>query len=344
MRLAVISVTANGSKLSERIVSALGDEHCTDTYCFKRYSAENAESFTDMQQLVNEIFYVYDGLVFVCAAGIAIRKIAPLLSSKFSDPAVLCVDECGKFVIPLVSGHLGGANALAQVLAEKIGSMPVITTATDIGGKFSPDCFAAANHLHIVSMNAAKQLATAVLNGEKIGLYSDFPCKNVPDFFLENDDAEYGLCISDDADNKPFKHTLNLLPKRFSIGFGCKKDIEFEKFEEFILKMLTKNNIPLIKIRFAATIDLKKNEKSILRFCRKQHLPLRFYTVQQLMNVSGNFSVSGFVKKVTGADNVCERSAVSEGGRLIVPKHSESGMTFAAAVNDIEIDFERRLI
>lgn len=343
MRFAVISLTAKGSKIATEIVSALNEKHDALHYCFHKYPVENVEIFEDLQQLVNELFYVCDGLIFVSAVGIAVRKIAPLMRSKLTDPAVVAVDEEGQFAVSLLSGHIGGANALTEYIAEKTGAIPVITTATDTGGKFSPDSFAVANNLHICDMNAAKEIAAAVLNSEKIGISSDFPYMNLTSDFTADCNAQYGICISETKDKRPFRHTLNLVPKSISVGFGCKKNTDCEMFENFVLDNLKRNNINLTQVRFAATIDIKKNEAAILRFCRKYSIRLKFYTAEQLMNAEGEFSASEFVQETTGADNVCERSAAMEGGIIIVPKYSESGMTFAAALNKTDIDFERRI-
>ncbi|MCI7804958.1 MAG: cobalamin biosynthesis protein, partial [Oscillospiraceae bacterium] len=136
---------------------------------------------------------------------------------------------------------------------------------------------------------------------------------------------------------------LNLVPKNISVGFGCKKNTDYEMFENFVLDNLKQNNIDITQLRFAATIDIKRDETAILKFCRKYSIPLKFFTAQQLMSAEGVFTASEFVKKTTGADNVCERSAAMEGGKIIVPKYSENGMTFAAAVNKTDIDFERRI-
>lgn len=343
MRFAVISLTAKGGKIAPEIVSALNEKHDAQHYCFHKYPVENAVIFEDLQQLVNQLFYVCDGLIFVSAAGIAVRKIAPLLRSKLTDPAVVAVDEGGRFAVSLLSGHIGGANGLAEFIAEKTGAIAVITTATDTGGKFSPDSFAVANYLHICDMKAAKELAAAVLSGEKIGISSDFPYKNLPSDFTDEANAEYGICISENKDKKPFVYTLNLVPKNISMGLGCKKNTDCEMLESFVLDNLKRNNIDITQVRFAATIDIKKNETAILKFCRNYSIPLRFYTAQQLMGAEGEFSSSEFVKKTTGVDNVCERGASMEGGKIIVPKYTQNGMTFAAALNETDIDFERRI-
>ena len=120
-------------------------------------------------------FSADDGILFVGACGIAVRSIAPYVASKKSDPAVLVIDECGKFVISLLSGHLGGANELALTASEILNAQAVVTTATDLHERFAVDIFAKKNGCDIMNMTAAKEVSAAVLAGEKVGFYSEFP-------------------------------------------------------------------------------------------------------------------------------------------------------------------------
>lgn len=110
-------------------------------------------------------------IIFIGACGIAVRTIAPLLKSKTEDPAVLVLDEAGQYVISLLSGHIGGANAYAQKIAGLTGATPVITTASDVRGKIAVDVFAKNNHLTISSMKAAKCVEAAILRGEPVEVY-----------------------------------------------------------------------------------------------------------------------------------------------------------------------------
>lgn len=341
MRFAVISLTLNGAHIAGKISAALNKKHYAEHYTFYKYPFDGAVEFNDLSQLIKEIFYMIDGIIFVSAVGIAVRAISGFVRSKITDPAIIAIDESGRFAVSVLSGHLGGGNELTEFIANVTGACAVVTTATNTGKKFSPDSFAAANFLHICSMDMVKKIAASVLNDVKIGIDSDYPYKNK--HFDTDNNSDYGICISDDTSKKPFKYTLNLSPKKISVGIGCKKNLDSEIFENFIIKMLASESIELKNVRCISTIDIKRNETAVIRFCRKYAIPLNFYSSQQLMNVKGRFSESEFVKMVTGVDNVCERSAVVGGGRLIVKKHSENGMTFAAAENDVDIDFERRI-
>lgn len=342
MKTALISITKNGTAISEKIAFSLKNKHQCVQYAFEKYSNENTSAFTSLSRIVSDIFNEYDALVFICACGIAVRTIAPHISSKLTDPAVIAVDEQGKFAVSLLSGHIGKANALTLKIADILKAVPVITTATDIGKKFSPDSFAAANKLHICEMERAKEIAAAVLNNEKIGLRSEYPVENLPKCFAENSDI--GIKISENLSGDPFKKTLHLVPKNIVLGIGCRRSTDMKVLENFILENLEKNNIRLWQISSINTIDLKKDEDAILRFSGKYNIPLKFFPTEQLMAVPGDFSRSEFVMKTTGADNVCERSACADGGRLFAPKCAGNGMTIAAARLPVHIDFEKEIL
>jgi cobalt-precorrin 5A hydrolase len=297
-----------------------------------------------MAGLVADIFHRYDALVFVCACGIAVRSVAPHIQSKVSDPAVIVIDEGGSFVIPVLSGHIGGANTLALRLGELLGAQAVITTATDIGGHFSPDSFAVANGLIMTDMEASKAAAAAVLSGEKIGLVSDYEYINLPDDISVDKECRVGLYIGS-KDIKPFSVTLRLLPKNIVLGIGCKRGTECEAIESAVVSALKKADIPMERVTAAATADIKANEQGLLGFCKKYGLKLHTYSAQELMEVKGSFTVSDFVRAVTGADNICERSAVKcSGGKLILRKTAANGVTVAAAEKPLILDFERKIL
>ncbi len=335
MRYAIISLTRKGNALSREIAAAL---EC-DRYAFEKHPESGAVSFRSLSGLITEIFGKYDGLIFISAVGIAVRVTAPHIRSKFTDPAVVAVDEGGKFSVSVLSGHVGGANALAEKIAEITGAVPVITTATDVGRSFSPDSFAAANGLCVLEPELAKEIAAAVTDGGAVGFYSDYEVRNLPDGVFT--DGELGVCVSGEM-KAPFPRTLHLAPANIVIGIGCKKGVETEALSSFITETLKKAGIHPSRVAEAATIDLKRDEKAILEYCKANGLPLRFYTAEELMAVEGDFARSDFVMAMTGADNVCERSAALGGNRLILRRTALNGMTLAAAEREIDLDYERR--
>lgn len=344
MKTAIISFTENGRKLSEKTADSFPG-FSVIRYCFHRHCDENAVAFTSLEALTGEIFKQMDALIFVCACGIAVRAISPYIGRKDTDPAVIAMDEGGRFVIPLLSGHIGGANRLSELLAEKTGAVPVITTATDIGRRFSPDSFARANHLLLSDMDAAKKIASAVLENETIGIYSMYTLHNPAKELSEVEQCKYGIVIADKEIPCAFETPLYLIPKNLVIGIGCKRGTSGCSIEAFVEKSLAEADIRFDRVNAVSTIDIKKDEPGLREFCEKYHLPLLTFSAKQLMEAKGTFTPSAFVTEVTGADNVCERSAVlASGGEVILRKQCGNGVTCAVAESPVVIDFERKLL
>ncbi len=342
--IAVISLTERGRLLSARIADAL-QSYDIRRFCFHKHTDEHAGAFDDLSQLTGHLFSVYDALIFVSACGIAVRMTAPHIRSKQTDPAVIAADDRGQYVIPLLSGHLGGANALAELLAKRIGAQSIITTATDIGGQFSPDSFAAANDLLIADLTAAKKIAAAVLNGGTIGLHCAYPYRNLPPDMTAADDAAYGIVIADAVKQSPYPVTLHLIPHNMVVGIGCKKGTSAQQIKDAVQKVFAESGVSSERICKAASIDLKAQEAGLLQFCADTDIPLQTYSAEELMHAAGEFSHSEFAEKVTGADNICERSAVlCSGGKLVIRKTALNGVTVAAAEIPVEIDFEKRML
>lgn len=279
------------------------------------------------------LFAWADTLVFVGAAGIAVRSIAPYIADKRTDPAVLCVDELGQFVIPLLSGHIGGANALALRLARGLGAVPVVTTATDVNGKFSVDAWAARQGLFISDMKAAKAVSAAILE-RTVPLCCRFPVEGpLPPGTERGDRGAVGVCISC-RDEAPFQQTLLLVPPVLHLGLGCRRGTPEKAIRAAVEQALSQHGIHLRAVKCAASIDLKRDEPGLLSFCAAQNLPLSFYSAAELRALEGDFTPSERVLRITGVDNVCERAAMMGARRLIVRKTVCSGVTIAVAEED----------
>lgn len=343
MKISIISLTESGRILSGKIADFMGNSHDIRRYCFWKHTDNFAETFDNLSELIKKIFNISDGIIFICACGIAVRIISPYIATKTSDPAVIVMDNEGKFIIPVLSGHIGGANRIAEILAKKLNAVPVITTATDTGGKFSPDSFAVANNLIIEDIEISKIIASEILDNNKIGFVSDFEYKNIPHEISLDKKEHIGIYIGT-CDIKPFPVTLRLVPKNVVVGVGCKRGTPYEIIERRISESLISAGISPKRIAGLATIDIKSGETGIIEYCQKNKLILEFYTAEELMSVSGNFTSSDFVLKTTGTDNVCERCAVKSGGKLIMRKNSGCGVTVAAAEKDLTIDFERKIL
>ncbi len=287
--------------------------------------------------LYEEAFASSEALVFISSCGIAVRSIAPYIKSKTTDPAVVVIDETGRFVISLLSGHIGGANALAERIAKSIGATPVITTATDSNGRFSVDQWAKTHGFAISDMGMAKAVSAAILEGD-IPLKSDFPISGGLPPGLKAGDGETGIYITYKT-AEPFKNTLRLIPKCVVLGVGCRRGTPMKNIKNAVDTVLFENGIDPRAVKSAASIDLKKDEAGLLGYCREKGLPISFYSADELNAVEGDFTASGFVKSVTGVDNVCERAAMICADELIVKKTAENGVTVAAALIKTEVRF-----
>ena len=292
---------------------------------------------------VRENFYEAEALVFVGATGIAVRAVAPYIRSKAYDPAVIVVDEKGEHIIPLLSGHLGGANALALKLAAITGGTAVITTATDLNGKFAVDTWAKEQDLAVINPSYIKVISAAVLQDETIYFEKTRFTPDMKESAAKglNIGAKYEI-IDAESEKKPSiridiqdtdKECLKLCPQTGFLGIGCKRGATQEQIEEAFRSFLKKNRLFSACIQKAASIDLKREENGLLSFCAAHGFPVSFYSASELNGVPGTFSASDFVKETTGVDCVCERSAVrASGGKLYIRKFAQDGVTFALAL------------
>ncbi len=351
MKLAIISFTERGSKLNAAIGNALTQQgYDCSCYGIAKY-ASKYDLMTyqcSLKEWTGQMFEQMDAILFISATGIAVRSIAPFVSDKTKDPAIVVMDEKGVFAISLMSGHLGGANELAGILANLTGAIPVITTATDVNGRFAVDVFAKKNRMRISDMKYAKAISADVLDEKKIGFYSDYPILGAIPQELEmwKSDSVFedvnGICVTMDEKKTYFKQTLFLTPQILTIGVGCKKNTPFEVIERRILEEMKNCSLSISGIKQLASIDLKANEPGILAFAEKYNLPFYTYSAQELLAVEGDFTESAFVASVTGVSNVCERSAIlgSDNGTLLLRKSGKDGVTVAIAMEEYDISFE----
>ncbi len=274
-------------------------------------SADEPDSATQKQvssleTWTSENFKTGNILIYIGAIAIAVRAIAPFIKDKTTDPGVMVIDEQGTFVVPILSGHIGGSIDAAKKMADLIGAVPVITTATDLRGEFAVDVFARKNNLEISDIKMAKEFTSKLLSGE---------------------DAVFTV--------SPKRHDegLYLIPKCMVVGMGCRRGKEFEKLYQFLIKTLNENNIDLRSLRALTSIDLKKEEEGLNRLARELRIPFITYSAKELMEQEGDFEKSDFALEVTGADNICERAVMAYGSdKLLVHKTAWDGMTIAIGI------------
>lgn len=270
MRKAILTLTENGKILAEKISEKVGGQ------IFLK-----GKDFDNMKNFVAEIFTKFDAIIFICATGIAVRMISPHIVSKLSDPAIIVIDERGKNVISLLSGHIGGANNLTLKISKAINSNPVITTATDVEEKFSADSFANNFGLIPEDKNLIKKINSAILNGEEI-------------FFTAGN----------------FK--MNLIPKNLIAGIGCRRGTSEEKIFSAVYEACKIISQPVERIKIFASVDKKSDEIGLLNFVKNFGREIKFFGTEELKKKIDEYKLeeSEFVKKNIGAGNICEAAAL----------------------------------
>lgn len=356
MKTGIIAFTNQGCETGKRIAQGLAENgHEVNLFVKSKYFSQILQNDVipveeALQAWTGKQMEAMDFLVFVGATGIAVRAIAPFVADKKSDPGILVVDVKGQYVIPLLSGHLGGANALAKQVAKDLGAQAILTTATDVNQLFAVDVFAKKNHMYISDMKLAKKVSALLLEKKALhmGAGSAFRIdeKSIPgELIFERKESPDGTLATVWFPAEE-QEILHLIPKNIVLGIGCKKDTPAEKIENRTEGVLKQFGIRREAVFAVASIDLKKEEKGLLEFCRKYDLPFFTFSADKLRQVKGEFSASSFVSSVTGVDNVCERSAVlaasdaSGKASLLIKKQAKDGVTIAVAVRDWSVEFE----
>lgn len=374
MKLAIISFTENGIKLSQTVAKRLSRRKVTLYTKCSRYTAEDLKV-----QRVKESLQVWtaqrmaegDALLFIGACGIAVRAIASNLTDKLHDVPVLVMDEEGRYVIPILSGHVGGANELARELADLIDARPVITTATDVQKKFAVDLFAKRNHLEIMNKDGIAKVSAKALAGEQLTIavrakniecYHPKFCEVCEEDFTEAENQllreasmhkqdqevcgvepplrlvpyvknqQIDIVVSEMPDNK--NALIWLRPRRYVVGMGCRKNKASEELLAFYQETLEQAMVEPGEVYALASIDKKKDEPGLLAISERMRIPFFTYTAEELNRVGACVHSSEFVKAQVGVDNVCERAAFAGcgvSGWLIYEKHAFDGMTIAIA-------------
>ncbi|MBQ9206335.1 MAG: cobalt-precorrin 5A hydrolase [Treponema sp.] len=333
MQIYIISFTEAGFSLAERICLLIKevDSRESGELDFSEVTVDCASSARknsiSLSEWVKVHFKEGNALVFIGAAGIAVRAIAPFVRDKTTDSAVLVIDEKGSFVIPILSGHIGGANELARGIARVLGATPVITTASDVNNLPAIDEFAKKNNLVINDMQKAKEFAVKVLHESRKASEKNCPPEldsgSRPQFTIS-------LYIKNDI--------LNLIPRCVVLGIGCKKGKSAEELQSFVCETLKKHKIDYRSVEEIASIDLKKDENAILSLSESLKRPFVTFSAEELNAIPQKVSHSDFVSEITGTDNVCERAVWAAGAsEILIPKTAKDGMTLAAGVRKIEV-------
>lgn len=333
MKLAILSVSRQGFALSKTLKESYPEAEVYTSGPWRESWARMIEP--DLKTLTGQLFSEMDGLIFIMASGIAVRMVAPFLKSKAEDPAVLAMDDQGKWVIPLISGHIGGANKLARLIADQVGAQAVITTATDGQGITAVDMLALQNNWVITSLEAAKRATAALLEGERISVVS---WKPVPESLPSGYEAEgvpeehHGgwRIVVTPYTYTPQEKEIWLIPRCLTLGIGCRKNAGYGTVLQLVQDSLQTLDLDPRAVACIASIDLKKAEPALKALSEAFQVPFITYSSEQLSRIADDFQQSEFVKETTGVGAVSEPAGrLASGGICLLPKRAAAGVTLS---------------
>ena len=350
MKLAVISVTNSGALLGNRLADQLSDRgNQVDIFAKQGRSPLRATTYELLSTLIADIFPRYEGLIFLMATGIVVRVIAPYIQDKRIDPAIVVMDEQGQYAISLLSGHIGGANELAELIGQTIGAKPVITTATDVGKKPAVDMLAVKLGRSIQPFAELKHMNGRIVNGDQVMFFIDKTLPN-QEFYtrvaeklgiLLEDLDQLGVAKYDGAVliteqvlscNKPH---LYLRPMALAVGIGCRRGTTSTAILAAVTDACQTIGYTINSIVVIGSTVVKQDEVGLLAVIRQLGVPSKFFINEELQECIDKYQleISSFVQKQIGVGNICAAAAILAGqaNKLLLPKTKYKNVTVAIA-------------
>lgn len=329
-----MAITKHGIQIARQIKARMPE---VEIYVPEKHSDSGSDIhwFSDPStQLVGNLFKISDALICIFSLGAVIRMVAPHLVDKKSDPAVIVIDDMAHHVISALSGHIGGANALARLLASILDCKPVITTAADVNETIAVDLVGREFGWTIEDFANVTRISAKMVNEEKIALYQDAGERNwwqaqMPKNVAVVDDvdkiksAEFSaaLVITDKAvSSEVAAKSVIYRPKSLVVGVGLHWDTSSETIELGIMEVFEKNGLAIASVRNIASVDRGAKVKGLDEFAAKLGVPIEIYEKAALAQVEVP-NPSATVQKFEGTASVAEAaSLLSSGGWLVVPK------------------------
>lgn len=313
-------------------------------YHFSQKALDGCTQVASYSEFVAASFAAYDRFLFIGAMGICVRCIAPCVSDKYADPAVVCMDSTGQFVVPVLSGHVGGANEWARQIASILGAQAVVTTQSDCNGVWPLDLLAARFGWQTACSHEEMNRAIArFVNQERVSLLLDI--KDEGTAWLERTLPPYVKVYYHYADI-PFEETDLLIavtpyeyeapvqalyyrPQVLHLGVGCKKQCVPDGIAEYIEKVMHSHGLSPLSLATVGTIELKKDEP-LLKALRERWKQTKvcIYSAEELSGLEIPHP-SQKVYEVTGVYGVAESAALksSGGGKWLLDKQKRELVT-----------------
>ena len=326
-RVAALALTARGGRLARRLAGALGD---AEVHGLRGRVSEADRFFADTARHLQALFEAGRPIAGVCAAGILVRALAPVLGDKRAEPPVVALSEDGAFAVPLLGAHRGGVD-LARRIAAAVGAEVAVTSAGDrrfgVALDAPPEGWTLANPEHY------KSFAAALLHGARVRVPDGIPWLAESD--LPRDDAGDLAIRVDDRKVAGSPRTLVYHPRRLALGIGCERNVSAEEIEELARSCLEGAGLAPESVAAVFSIDLKADEPGVHALAASLGVPARFFAATALEAEADRLrNPSELVYRAVGCHGVAEGAAlaaVGPGGELVVAKTKSARATCAIA-------------
>ncbi len=352
MRWAVLTLNSQGIDIGMQLYEMGRDREDfeVDIYTNKPTDREEVRLFElPVSQFYEQMSDGYDAIIYIMAMGIIVRSIQP--RDKRYDKPVICIQLRGEYVIPVIGGHLGGANEVATQIAEHLGAQAVITTASDLCQLDSVDMIAKKKGWSLLDMEGAKKVTADWVEGKKSLILSEVPLEGLSleaehihavydsKAWFESDLKEDYTSLLMITSNKKgniakqlhIERHVQLIPKHLVLGIGCRKGISYEHIHASVNRFMMEAGYYEEAIGMVASIDLKREEEGIVKWAEHKQVPFVTYTAADLDDVMDKFEGSRFVQSVTGSRGVCMPAGyiASNYGECVVKKQVDNGVTLS---------------
>ncbi len=325
----VVVISRGGADVANRLAAAFSPGpalHVVDRYVDLVSGQCNTpvEGFSlPLRPVIGRLFQEYRRLILVMPVGAAVRLIAPLLQHKYRDPAVVCVDDAGRFAVSLLSGHLGGADELAKGVALALGGTAVITSASHVRNTLAVDLLGREFGWQIeADLATITRVSAAVVNGESVAVWQDagerdwaladnalpsnlVTCTSAQE--LARVDCMAALVVSDRRDPLAWESatveltapTVVFRPQSLVVGMGCRRGVPVEHLDELLSVTFDEHNLSSKCIKYIATAEIKRDEAGIQQLAEKYGCPVICYGVDELNSV---YEAQGGGEPAAGSD------------------------------------------
>ncbi|APV45097.1 cobalt-precorrin 5A hydrolase / precorrin-3B C17-methyltransferase [Dehalogenimonas formicexedens] len=351
VKLTIVAVTKNGTALGRRLRSVLPHSELYAQARFLDDPQSGEHPYEEpVGELIGRLFKECESMALIMANGIAVRAVAPYLKDKKSDPAVVVLDEGGENIISLLSGHLGGANALTQKIAALLGAHPVVTTASDVSHNLSPDNLAARYGWLVEPGSDLTGLAAALVNGDPVGVFQDsgetdwqatvngyvtvYPSIDT----IKNGKVAARLAITNRM--VELDHAIPSVvfhPRNLVVGIGCNRGTTATEIDKAINTICQRYGLSPMSISSLASVDLKKDEQGLLEYSVERNVPLRFFPAARLAEIPVPSAPSEHALTHAGTPSVAEAAALLASGAtaLLVEKQAVDGQVTVAVAESV---------